>query len=305
VKTTAFVSHYDCARHDTGWGHPDHQGRLPGVMRAVYRDMLTLFEPLLEIEGRHATVEELGRFHAEEYVGRVRAWRDEAEAQGKPIEVQPGLVISPATWDASAAAVGSGLTGVDAVREGRVRNAFCAVRPPGRDATPGSPGRFGCFNVLGVVAATLIADPATSVLVVEWGDPASARATLPRSDRLHFVAVPDADPSAGHPPGSGTEEPEASFAVRVRSMLDRELHDRSPDFILLSAGFDGLDEGPSRPPRLVPLDFHAATVAVREAAELHCGGRLVSILEGGYRDTALGTAIVQHLRALAGLPPAG
>src|SRR5215213_5952298 len=67
VKVTAYVSHEDCSRHDTGWSHPDHQGRLPAVTRAVYRDMVALYEPLLQVEALPATEPQLLRVHTRRY----------------------------------------------------------------------------------------------------------------------------------------------------------------------------------------------------------------------------------------------
>src|SRR5690554_6824648 len=112
MKETAFVSHYDCSRHDTGWEHPDHQGRLPALMRAVHADMLTLFDALLEVEGRHASQEELSLVHSAEYLSQVEGWVAEATRMEKVIEPVPGLRVSDASQDAARAAVGAPLTAV-------------------------------------------------------------------------------------------------------------------------------------------------------------------------------------------------
>ncbi|HEX8829770.1 MAG TPA: hypothetical protein VF705_01305, partial [Longimicrobium sp.] len=80
-KITAFVSHEDVPRHDTGWSHPDHQGRIPAIARAVYKDMLTLFEPMLELSAVPATDEDLRLVHSAEYVRRVREAAGGAGAQ--------------------------------------------------------------------------------------------------------------------------------------------------------------------------------------------------------------------------------
>src|SRR5690606_2496765 len=133
----------DCSRHDTGWHHPDHQGRLPALMRAVYADMLTLFDPLLEVEGRHASDAELRLLHTPEYLARLRTWTEDAAARSQVLEPVPGIRVSGASWDAATAAVGSTLTAVDRVLAGDVRNAFCAVRPPGRYVHRDRPGGFG------------------------------------------------------------------------------------------------------------------------------------------------------------------
>ncbi len=293
MKTTAFVGHFDCARHDTGWGHPDHQGRLPALTRAVHADMLTLFEPLLDLEGRHASGEELRLWHSDRYLDQVREWVAGAEANGRPVEIAPRLVVSAATWDASLAAVGCALTAIDAVGSGQIRNAFCAVRPPGRDATVDGPGRFGLLNPLAVGAGyALDREIAERVLVVEWGD-GSAPCRVGTDGRTKVVTLGDA------PRG------DLDFAEGQRLALAAAVVDFSPGLILLSAGFDWLEDDPEFSGAVTPAGFHAATARIREVAEDLCGGRLVSILEGGYGSRGPGAAVVQHLRALAGLAPAG
>src|SRR5690606_25273035 len=117
-------SHYDCARHDTGWNHPDHQGRLPAVMRAVYADMLTLFPHLVEVEGRHASEEEMRLVHDSGYLDRLQGWVRSSAESGTPLEVEPGIVVSGASWAAARAAAGCVLTAVTDVVGDGPRRAF-------------------------------------------------------------------------------------------------------------------------------------------------------------------------------------
>ena len=104
------------------------------------------------------------------------------------------------------------------------------------------------------------------------------------------------EPSASDPAGAG-------FLAAVDEALASTAAGAPPGFVLLSAGFDGLRGDPLGDVGLTPRDYFEATVRVRKFAEQFCGGRLVSVLEGGYGD-ALGEAAVQHVRALAGLQPA-
>jgi len=402
VKATAFVSHYDCSRHDTGWSHPEHQGRLPGLMRQVYRDMLTLHEPLLEVEGRHATREELLLAHSAEYLDQVEGWAEEAARRGRPLVIEEDLVVSGASYDAARAAVGCALVAVDEVLEGRVRNAFCAVRPPGPDAERDRPGRFGPLNPVATVVQQLLrARDFERVLVVGWGagrvvtgsappggriqslavgwvagegnspkgrlegDLASragdalgegnrprdrgmggAAAGATRSDREDGSARIDAVDSVAPPgsmgsegrqpaapgmattttrhsssPSSGGGEPAASgahqsirrlsagatredFLAALVEGLDAASADFPPEIIVLSAGFEDLLDDPIGGGHLEPEAFYEATRLLRERADAWCGGRLISILAGGYNPAGLGITVVQHLRALAGLPSA-
>src|SRR5204863_7524418 len=103
----AFVSNADCGRHDTGWGHPEHVGRLWALPTAL-REHPDLFQSLLHVEGRHATMDELALAHDARYVDRVRAI---AEAGGGQLD--PDTVASPGSWDAATAGAGCVLDAID------------------------------------------------------------------------------------------------------------------------------------------------------------------------------------------------
>ncbi|HEX2190983.1 MAG TPA: hypothetical protein VHG51_18890, partial [Longimicrobiaceae bacterium] len=173
--TTAFVSHHDSPRHDAGWGHPDHQGRIPALVRAVYRDMLALHGHLVQVEAVPATEEDLLLAHTPEYLRSVREAVAGAAAEGRPVPFAAEVVVSGASWDAAAASAGAALTGVETVLAGEARSAFCSARPPGRDAAADRAGGHSLFNHV-AVAARHLRDRrgARRVLVVDWG----ARAPL-------------------------------------------------------------------------------------------------------------------------------
>jgi acetoin utilization deacetylase AcuC-like enzyme len=281
-RITAYVSHEDCARHDTGWRHPDHQGRLPAIWRAVYRDTPALLEPLLQLEGRPASEEELRRVHTARHVEAVRARAAEAAAAGEVLELD-GVPVSGASWDAARAAAGSVLTGVEAVLRGEVRNAFCAVRPPGRGARADAAGDFSLFNHVAVAARHLRARHGIRrVLVVGWGEGAAGAlaAALGEDAGTTLASV-------------GAVAADGGFAGALRAALDGAGAEGAPGFVLLSADLEGPAE-----------HVHPATRVLVERAETWCDGRLVSVLEGGWDAKETARAAVQHLRALAGLPPA-
>lgn len=326
MKITAFVSHPDTPRHDTGWNHPDHQGRVPALTRAVYRDMLALYDPLLQVEGVPATEEDLLRVHTPRHVAAVRAAVEQAEREGRAVEVD-GVPVSGASWDAALAAAGVGITGVETVLRGEARNAFCVARPPGRGASADRAGEFSLFNNA-AIAARYLREPrgAGRVLVVDWGvrpplatasllagDPATPLVSLhqhpgsfPRDAAAETGGAGEDAPPGGEPsprwaalaPGSGAAEMQAALEAALATFSDVEL----PDFVLLSAGFDILAGDPLGGLAVEPRGIHDLTRTLREWADARAGGRLVSLLEGGY-GTGLGPAVVQHLRALAGLEP--
>lgn len=314
--TTAFVSHHDSPRHDTGWSHPDHQGRIPALVRAVYRDTPALLGHLLQVEARPAGEEDLLLVHTPEYVRAVRDAVARAAAEGRPLPFQAEVVVSDASWDAGVASVGSALTGVETVLAGEARNAFCSARPPGRDAAADHAGGHSLFNSV-AIAARHLRDRrgAERVLVVDWGAraPLGTGAVLAADPGVLVLAVHQhpapaladevpADPglrSFPVPAGAGG----ADFALALAAALEHAGAWR-PEWILLGAGFDILAGDPLGALAVTPREVYDLTLLLREAADRLCAGRLVSVLEGGYDPAATGKAVVQHLRALAGLEPA-
>lgn len=309
MKTTAFVGHPDCPRHDTGWGHPDHQGRIPAIVRAVYRDLPALFAPLLEMEAVPAAEADLRLVHTQRYIDDVRRTAIAAAAEARTLSLGDVPVSGP-SWDAALAAVGGALTAVGAVLGGMACNAFVAARPPGRGAAADGPGEFSLFNTVAIAARHLrVRRGSARVLVVSWGaSPAETLRQVLAGDpgvsvlSLHQRQEGEAEPAAGAAlePGSGG----AAFESALRDVLGKVPLEVSPDFVLLSAGFDVLAGDPLGGLAVEPREIHGITRVLREWADHRCGGRLVSVLEGGYDAEATARAVVQHLRALAGLPEA-
>ena len=302
MKITGYVSHSDCSRHDTGWRHPEHQGRLPAVARAVYRDMLTLFDPLLEIEAVPTTTADLALAHAPAYIERVRTRSAEAEAAGTvlpfyPEDVGGGVMVSGASWDAARAAAGAGITAADAILAGTVRNAFCAIRPPGSGAGRDFAGEFALFNNAAIAALHLRRRGIGAVLILELGaQPAAGTADIvAHQPGVAYRAVHQ----RGVAVGAGVDEVSAALLAQLDSAAGAD----PPEFLILSLGLDSLAGDPRGGLALEPIDFHRLTAEIRGRADALCGGRLVSLLEGGYHPARTAAAVVQHLRAMTGLPP--
>ena len=249
MNSVAYLSHADCGRHDTGWGHPEHVGRLRAIPRALRHDV-ELFHLLDHRESRHASADELALAHDPAYVATVR---DLAQAGGGRLDAD--TVVSEGSWDAATAGAGAVLDGIDlAFGEGPARS-FCAVRPPGHHALRAAGMGFCLFGnvALGAHYARQ-RHGAERVLIVDWD--------------VHH--------------GNGTQAA-AGF---------------TPDLVLISAGFDSLAGDPLGSFTLEMDDVHQLTREIVSRAEIWCGGRVVSALEGGYAPDRLGEACVRHMRAL-------
>ena len=306
--TVAYISHADCGRHDTGWHHPEHVGRLRAIPRALRYDP-ALYMAVEHLESRHATVAELTLAHAADYVDRVRALAEQGGGR-----LDPDTVASEGSWAAATAAAGAVLDGVDMAFDGRAARTFAAVRPPGHHALRARSMGFCLFGSVAVAAHYARRQHgAARVLIVDWdvhhGN--GTQALVEDDPDIRFVSM--------HQwpwyPGTGAAEdrgphrsvwnvpmPAGLEAERYVDALNRAVDAATtawvPDLILVSAGFDSLRGDPLGGFTLEMEDVEALTRQLVERATAWCSGRLVSSLEGGYDPVRLGEACVTHLRAL-------
>ncbi len=308
MSHVAFISHSDCGRHDTGWGHPEHVGRLRAIPRAL-RYEPALFAALVHHEGRHATRAELLLAHDADYVDSVAA----LVARGGGT-LGPDTVVSEGSWDAATASVGCVLDGVDMAFDGRALRSFSAVRPPGHHALRDRAMGFCLFGSIAIAAHYAIASHQCSrVLIVDWdvhhGN--GTQALVEQDPRIHFVSMHQWPwyPGTGDRSDRGPHNnvwnvpmaaglPAERYVEALLEAVDEATVDCTPDLVLVSAGFDSLAGDPLGGFTLTPEDVRTLTVSLVERAQRWCGGRLVSALEGGYAPDPVAQAIMVHLAAL-------
>jgi acetoin utilization deacetylase AcuC-like enzyme len=306
--TIALVSHADTGRHDTGWGHPEHAGRLRGLPRAL-RERPDLFDALLHHEARHATADELALAHAPDYIETVRAMVSSGGGR-----LDPDTVVSDGSWDAATAATGAVLDGVDMAFDGRAARAFCAVRPPGHHALRARGMGFCLFGAVGVAAHyARVRHAASRILVVDWdvhhGN--GTQALVEQEPSIRFVSL--------HQwpwyPGTGAAEdrgphrsiwnvpmraglPAGEYVSAFLHAVDAATTGFTPDLVLVSAGFDSLKGDPLGGFTLEMEHVDQLTREMVDRADRWCAGRLVSALEGGYAPDRLAEGCLTHLDAL-------
>ncbi|HSG07030.1 MAG TPA: histone deacetylase [Longimicrobiales bacterium] len=317
---TGFYLHPSSALHDTGWNHPEHQGRLRALASTVGRDMLTLHGHVEQQEAPEATVDDLLRVHTRDHVKYVREICDSADVQQKVLPLSSDTMVSPESWGAAVGSVGASIAAAEAVADGRLASAFVATRPPGHHATPHHAMGFCLFNNVAITARHLQATGrAERVLIVDWdvhhgngtqdtfyADPTVFYLSLHQSP--HYPGTGDAD-QTGRDAGVGTTlnvplpagTSRDFYRARFRDALSRSLEVFTPDFVLVSAGFDALKGDPLGGQLLEPEDFHGMTLEVMGAAASVCRGRVVALLEGGYDPPRVGQAALHTVRGLAGL----
>lgn len=321
MARTGFYLHSASSLHDTGWGHPEHQGRLRALASSVGKDLLALHGHVDQFEPDDATLDDLLAVHTSEHVERVRAAADRAAAEETLIHLDPDTIVSPASWDAAIGSAGAVCTALEAIRTGELDRAFVATRPPGHHATPDRAMGFCLFNHVAVAARwAQRAGLAERVWIIDW-DVHHGNGTQDifyEDDSVFYLSLHQwphwpgtgAASEEGSGPGSGytlnvpvpaglpAPEYRATFTAALEEVTSRF----EPELVLISAGFDALAGDPLGGLLLEPEDFHAMTSEVIEHTRRSAHGRVVAALEGGYDPKRTGTGAVAVIRALAGVP---
>ena len=304
----AVITHPDCLKHDMGRHHPERPERLGAIEDQLIASGVG--QHLTRFEAPLATDEQLARVHPIEYVRAIR----EAAPQAGTIHLDPDTAMNPFTLHAALRAAGAAVLATNLVLEKKVSSAFCAVRPPGHHACRARPMGFCIFNNVAVAARH-----AVEVHGLE-------RVAIVDFDVHHGNGTEDIfedDPNVlmvstfQHPfyPYSGTESPARNmvnvplaagagsqqFREAVREAWIPAMNEFRPELVIFSAGFDAHVEDDMAMLRLVDADYGWVTEQMKDVAERHSSGRMVSMLEGGYSLSALGRSVVQHLRVMAGL----
>ncbi len=305
--STLLLTHRACLDHDPGPYHPECPDRLRAVLRALDAEE---FADLIRAEAPRATVEQLQRVHPENYVTAILGVRPPPE---ETVALDADTLMSWGSAEAALRAAGAAIAAVDAVMGGEVRRAFCAVRPPGHHAEPGRPMGFCLFANPAIAARhAQAAHGAARVAVVDFdvhhGNGTQAcfeqDASLFYASSHQWPLYPGTGAvgergvgnifNATLPPGADG----AAFQKTWSTLLLPALDNFAPDLLIISAGFDAHAADPLAQLRVREPDFAWLTAELCAVAERHCGGRVVSLLEGGYDLAALASSAAAHVRVL-------
>jgi acetoin utilization deacetylase AcuC-like enzyme len=314
---TGFFTHPDCRRHEMGRGHPECPERLDAIEDRLIASGLG--DALDRREAPLAAGAQLALAHTAGHVAKIQGLADEIGMPGgdSPIDylfIDPDTAMNPYSMNAALRGAGAAIAATDAVMAGELRNAFCAVRPPGHHACRDRAMGFCIFNNVAIAARYALEHHGLRRVAVVDFDVHHGNGTediLSGDERVLMVGL------FQHPfyPYSGTQ-PKADNMVnipvpaftrgdRIRPLIEElwlpRLNDFRPEMIFISAGFDAHREDDLGQLGLVEDDYAWITRQLMAIADRHAQGRIVSSLEGGYNLSALGRSVETHVRALADL----
>ena len=310
--STGYFSHPDCKRHDAGSWHPESPARLQAIDdQLIASRIVNLIE---HHQAAPASLAMVARNHSDTAIARVVDNVPPHDDAGW-YSIDPDTMLNSSSLDAALAAAGAAVAATDAVIAGQLKNAFCAIRPPGHHATPSTSMGFCVFNNIAIAAHHAMHVHGLQRIAIIDFDVHHGNGTHeafkndPRVLMASFYQHPFYPYSANTDSGEGLHNmvnvpvPAFSSGDVVRQLVTDQwlpaLHAHQPQMIFISAGFDAHREDDLGQMALVEADYAWMTRQIMAVANQHANGRIVSCLEGGYNLSALGRSVVAHLKVLA------
>jgi acetoin utilization deacetylase AcuC-like enzyme len=302
-------------QHETGAGHPERPQRLTAIVTRLREKMLSesAGSRVKLLRPAPASPEWITAIHTPQYFERVKKSCQDGTEYLDSVDTP----ISPESYKVALAAVGGVLSAIDKVMAGEIRNAFCAIRPPGHHALKDRAMGFCLFNNVAIGARYVQKRyELPKVLIVDWDvhhgngtqavfydDPTVLYFSI---HQYPFYPGTGSDEEKGTgkglgyninvpmPAGCGDKE----YVKAFEGILRPRAIEFDPDFILISAGFDAHKDDPLGGMNVTAQGFAEMTTIVKDIAEKCCDGRIVSVLEGGYNLDGLADSVEAHVSVL-------
>ena len=305
--SSAYITHADCARHSMGAGHPERAERLGAINDHLL--IKGLLDHMIEVDAPLASEEQLLRAHSALYVRELAAM---SPREGH-VQIDPDTSMNPHSLTAALRAAGAAVEATDLVLGGRVSPAFCSVRPPGHHAERAAAMGFCFFNNVAVgIHHALDAHGLERVALIDFDvHHGNGSSDIFRDDaRVLMCSIFEKDlypfngeqatganmVNVGLAPGAAGD----ALRAAVRDHWLPALEAFRPQLIFISAGFDAHREDDIAHLGFVESDYAWVTRELMAVAARHCGGRVISCLEGGYALSALARSAAAHVRVLIG-----
>ena len=310
--TTGFLYDPRFLDHDAGRGHPERSERLVSTM--TWLESRDWFDDLMRIDPVAADPAWIETVHDASYITRAQ----ETCRSGAPFLDVADVGISRRSSDVARLAAGGALALADRIVAGEVENGFALSRPPGHHAERGMALGFCLFNNVAIAARYLQrAHGVDKVLILDFDvhhgngtqhtfeeDPSVMYASIhqypyyPGTGAASETGIGrgvGATVNCPVPAGAGDEEYRRAFNDRILPAAETF----GPEFVILSAGFDAHAADPLAQVRVSTECFGWMTERIVEVADRHAGGRVLSMLEGGYNVDVLPRCVATHLEVLA------
>jgi acetoin utilization deacetylase AcuC-like enzyme len=306
--TIAYITHADCLLHDMGAGHPE----CPARLRAIEDQLIAsgLIGYLQHVEAPMAERSQLERVHDPAYLAALEA----AAPEKGLVHLDPDTAMNPHTLKSAWRAAGAAVLATDMVMRGEAATAFCSVRPPGHHAERARAMGFCLFNNVAVAAAQALDTHGLKRVAVVDFDVHHGNGTenIFRDDPRVMMASTFQHPFYPYSGIEGRSErmvniPLAAYSggKEFRAAVERHwlpaLESFRPEMLFISAGFDAHRDDDMAMLKLAEADYAWVTESLKAIATRFAGGRIVSVLEGGYELHALGRSVTAHLKQLGGL----
>jgi len=305
--STLLITHPACLDHLTPAGHPERPDRLRAIEQALEAEK---FQSLARVEAPRATLETIALCHPMDYVTQIR---DATPEQGI-VHLDADTSMSPGSFEAALRAVGGAVHAVDEIVTKKAINAFIATRPPGHHAETAHLMGFCFFDNAAIAARHAQRRHGLgNVAIVDfdvhhgngsqeifWADKSVMYCSthqmplFPGTGAVGETGDHNTVVNAPLRPGDGGEAFRAAFENRILPRLE----DFRPELVIISAGFDAHIRDPLANLNLVEADFAWVTQKLMDVADRHAGGRVVSVLEGGYDLQGLANSVAAHVTAL-------